>query len=729
MLSFLPRSQIAVLATGFLFPYVIVLNLLLNFNSLYFILLIFIFIVIYYIKKRKILIRNITLLIIGFLLGTISQQLNKYNEENNRINLLKKYKQINSYKLDPIQITPIKHLFGDFYLAKVYYNSTEIILPFRAYGAKRWEAYCKSEKIKIDNVSSKNQYYRTLKSLGGHYLTFNKKDCKLIKEHIFPSQLAKNKLTLTLEKAGIKGIYQGIAMGLLFGESKFLDRELYEDAQESGTLHLFAASGLHMGILLGFLYFFTKQILHLDYYSSILIPLLAGFAYLYILNFPVSLTRAFIFACMIALSKCLFRDIRPTDLLLITATGIALFQPENLFSIGFNLSFSAVAGIFYLKPKLDQFLFQMKKSFLTDNLTVSLSATLGTFFVSWYYFPGFSFGGILANLILVPLTGFLLPILYANIIIDLSNLKWIAQFFWVWTDFLLRILILATEFLSNTIGFYRDWGNGRFPTIYLFLTIISLILFLPYYKKIKWIYTSLFFLIFPLFFIFGFIANQPQAPKFKNNFDLLSISQDSYFFLIKNDLYLGGYCKKDLYNLKKKISKGFCRNINSLYIEHDSCIPIARNCYMQNKNLFLKFANKRLKDWSPAFGKNQIAIIKKNSLYNIGGKPVLIYKAGWDANWLPKYLAKKNRKGILVLQKSLIKNVHKSNQFPQLETMNSNGSINEKYNENLKDSKPTFKQIENQEVSQDKEKWKKSLGIPSDWIILDQSELADFSLL
>jgi hypothetical protein len=61
--------------------------------------------------------------------------------------------------------------------------------------------------------------------------------------------------------------------------------------------------------------------------------------------------------------------------------------------------------------------------------------------------------------------------------------------------------------------------------------------------------------------------------------------------------------------------------------------------------------------------------------------------------------------------------------------MNSNGSINEKYNENLKDSKPTFKQIENQEVSQDKEKWKKSLGIPSDWIILDQSELADFSLL
>ena len=50
-------------------------------------------------------------------------------------------------------------------------------------------------------------------------------------------------------------------MGLFFGDTNYLDNEFKEKKSKRGWcfLHLFAASGLHIGVFIGFIYFFLNE--------------------------------------------------------------------------------------------------------------------------------------------------------------------------------------------------------------------------------------------------------------------------------------------------------------------------------------------------------------------------------------------------------------------------------------------------------------------------------------
>lgn len=99
---------------------------------------------------------------------------------------------------------------------------------------------------------------------------------------------------------------------------------------------------------------------------------------------------------------------RKTDLLhslALSAFFILIGDTQQLFDVGFQLSFSAVLGIYWLNqpllkyfPKQDNYI----KKLLFNTITISLSAQLVTLPLVLYYFHQFSLISILANFVIVP---------------------------------------------------------------------------------------------------------------------------------------------------------------------------------------------------------------------------------------------------------------------------------------------------------------------------------------
>ncbi|UOG34581.1 ComEC/Rec2 family competence protein [Leptospira noguchii] len=279
-------------------------------------------------------------------------------------------------------------------------------------------------------------------------------------EKIFQEKF-REQILLDLKEAKLEKNSNRIALGLIFGESKQLSQEFKTKAKEGGILHLFAASGLHLGILMGVQFRLLSLIPSLGYNLPRIIPLLTGFFYLSALGYPTSLARAWIFAGMLLFQGLFFRKLRPVDLLLGSAWILWLVDPTRFYSVSFCLSFGAVTGIFFFSYPIKiacNFLSDENKIsyFLKENLSISFSAGLGTMPVLLFSFGSYSFGSVLLNLIMVPLAGILLPILYFSLLIQKTKLILLTEPIWSITEFLIQILIYLSENLSKPIGFYKE---------------------------------------------------------------------------------------------------------------------------------------------------------------------------------------------------------------------------------------------------------------------------------
>ena len=63
-------------------------------------------------------------------------------------------------------------------------------------------------------------------------------------------------------------------MGLLFGDLSYINNDFKNASKEGGIIHLFAASGLHLGIILGVFGYLLEKLFKMNYYISKIIPIL-----------------------------------------------------------------------------------------------------------------------------------------------------------------------------------------------------------------------------------------------------------------------------------------------------------------------------------------------------------------------------------------------------------------------------------------------------------------------
>jgi competence protein ComEC len=214
--------------------------------------------------------------------------------------------------------------------------------------------------------------------------------------------------------------HQEILKALLVGDRSQLSSEVRERFSSTGTIHIMAVSGLHVGIIYGIFFLILRyQENRRNRWLLSVLALLSIWSFAAITGFAAPVQRACIMFTVLLLATLLNKQSNIYNSLAFSAFLILIINPMELFQAGFQLSYAAVLGIVFFQPRLYN-LFEAK-SWLIDKVwmlaTISIASQLLTAPLILYYFNQFPTYFLVSNIIVVPLVpvilylGFILLIL------------------------------------------------------------------------------------------------------------------------------------------------------------------------------------------------------------------------------------------------------------------------------------------------------------------------------
>lgn len=137
----------------------------------------------------------------------------------------------------------------------------------------------------------------------------------------------------------------------LLGDRGSLTRELENDFQRSGTYHALVVSGLHVGVLAGFLLWLLRRI-GVRRWAAMSAAAAVAIAYALLLDTPLPAVRAAAMLSAYLAASLIYRAGRPLNVIAAAAFGFLAFDPDALLEPGFQLSFGAVTAIAVLAGPL-----------------------------------------------------------------------------------------------------------------------------------------------------------------------------------------------------------------------------------------------------------------------------------------------------------------------------------------------------------------------------------------
>ncbi|PYL01475.1 MAG: hypothetical protein DME32_08955 [Verrucomicrobia bacterium] len=224
----------------------------------------------------------------------------------------------------------------------------------------------------------------------------------------------------------VVGLICGTALGLRHQTRD----DIEEPFQQTGTLHLFAVAGLHVGIVARLLWT-VAMVLRLPRKTAtaLIIPLL--FFYAAITGLHTASVRAAVMSALLLGGIFFDRKVLALNSLAAAAFLILLFDSNQLFTSGFQLSFAVVGTIVLLAdpmfvrfgrvaapdPFLPRVLLSRAQRFrikagrkLTRGASVSLAAWIGSLPLVYWYFYLITPVSLVANLVVVPIAYFVLAL-------------------------------------------------------------------------------------------------------------------------------------------------------------------------------------------------------------------------------------------------------------------------------------------------------------------------------
>ena len=224
-------------------------------------------------------------------------------------------------------------------------------------------------------------------------------------------------------RKNLDGDVAELARGMVLGERMGIERDISEEFVNTGTVHVLCVSGLHVGFITGILLALSSLFrIPRRYRFLAIVPFLVLYAFVVGLN--PGITRAVIMAVVVTLGLSLQRQSNVLNSLGFAALLILLFNPAQLFSAGFQLSFAAVGSIALFHGRLLALLRGswpkiVDRTFVYSIINLAaltVSATLGTVPLTTYFFSRISLVSVLANLMVVPLAGFFVSMTFTFIV-------------------------------------------------------------------------------------------------------------------------------------------------------------------------------------------------------------------------------------------------------------------------------------------------------------------------
>lgn len=211
----------------------------------------------------------------------------------------------------------------------------------------------------------------------------------------------------------------GLLRGLLLGDRSMIDYEIESEFVNAGVVHVLSVSGLHVGfIILIFVVMFKR----FNVYSRFIFTFIGLLIYAAITFFQPPVTRSAIMGLALLSAPLSGRSPSNANSLCLAALVILIFSPSDFFNPGFQLSFSAILAIIILYPPFSRYIYNMKlKSRVLKYIllfcAVSLAAQIGTLPFTLVYFHKLSLIALIANMVVIPLSGFVVGLGIFTIVI------------------------------------------------------------------------------------------------------------------------------------------------------------------------------------------------------------------------------------------------------------------------------------------------------------------------
>lgn len=149
-------------------------------------------------------------------------------------------------------------------------------------------------------------------------------------------------------------LHAKLLKGILLGKRGDVPSETLDIFRNSGTFHVLAVSGLHVGLIALFIYLGLSAFRRIPKKVVSLLTIVAILIYASLVGFRPSVFRASLMAILYLIATIIDRDTDIYNLLAVAALALLLLNPMQLWDIGFQLSFVAVTSIVFFVPKLEK---------------------------------------------------------------------------------------------------------------------------------------------------------------------------------------------------------------------------------------------------------------------------------------------------------------------------------------------------------------------------------------
>jgi len=273
-----------------------------------------------------------------------------------------------------------------------------------------------------------NAYFKNIGAYGFSYgdITKKKPARTVIGFSLFRQKLdnLRNNISTSITSA-LPNASGTIATALITGKRGSIAQNITEAMRNSGLAHLLAISGLHMGLITGFIYFLSRGFLALIPRVSLYYPtkkwaaaiaLPGALTYALISGASVPTIRSFIMTALVLIAVILDRRGISLRSVAWAALIVLVFRPESIMGPSFQMSFSAVvvliAGYEWIRTKPNDQLTTQKNrinkplKYLSGVLITSFLAGLATAPFAIYHFNQLATYSVIANAIAVPISAF-----------------------------------------------------------------------------------------------------------------------------------------------------------------------------------------------------------------------------------------------------------------------------------------------------------------------------------
>ncbi|MCY4527601.1 MAG: DNA internalization-related competence protein ComEC/Rec2 [Chloroflexi bacterium] len=252
-----------------------------------------------------------------------------------------------------------------------------------------------------------------------------------------------------------------IGQALLLGMRDTIPDAVLDDFRATGTSHLLAISGLHVGILMALVLPVSARAFGRRRSLYLIVPLLAVWLYAILAGLSPSVVRASIMGTVFLAALALGRPKSILPALGLAAAVMVAVSPNILWSVSFQLSFAAMAGIATLSGPISRRLeglfgvsdaedtaSRLPIRAVTGAVGVSAAAILATMPLTAFYFQQVSVVGLPTTLVTLPILPFALVFHALAGVVGLVVQPLGAAFGWLaWgaTTYIVQVVHLAAK--------------------------------------------------------------------------------------------------------------------------------------------------------------------------------------------------------------------------------------------------------------------------------------------